>query len=220
MRLVHDRAPGKSTILSEGQSCVRLEEQLRRGNAVLTISSNWDYSVTMKTRQKLRGVSNDGRLDLWKRGLLSNPEITDAIAEFGASNYQPAVRMVEAALDSDDSLVRYNAMATLAYEWGTCSRLARIEEILLHDNDADCRRQAAGALGSLKRSSSDLQTLKLLREVAGDDQQPADLRAFVYTASLGVLGLPRNEQPSPFKLVVDDSTISHLDRLIAQMVRG
>lgn len=136
------------------------------------------------------------RLALLRSGKLSSREIAEAIADFGSENLVEAKPDVERLLDHKDEIVRYNAIAALAYEWGITSRNKRIVEILLGDPDRDCRRQAAGALGSLFRNTKDRDTSRTLADVVLNEGEERDVRAFAYTAFLDVLAVPRPHQPN------------------------
>jgi hypothetical protein len=142
------------------------------------------------------------KLTLLRKGRLGNDDIAAAVADFGQQNFLEAKGDVEELLQHPDSIVRYNAMGALAYEWGTCSVPERIIDILMTDEDEDCRGQAAGALGSLFRDTRDNRTMHVLSSVVQDPDQRDDLRSFAYTAFLDVVGIPRANQPNPVNLVV------------------
>jgi hypothetical protein len=75
-------------------------------------------------------------------------------------------------------------------------------EIAVSDPDHDCRRQAAGALGSLLRGSRNREVAELLASIGRNHDEANDIRAFAYTASLDVIGVPRSAQPNPTRLTV------------------
>lgn len=127
-------------------------------------------------------------------------EIADFAADAGSENYIEAEPDVNQLLDHEDAIVRYNAMATLAYEWGRTSRMDRIREILFTDPDQDCRRQAVGALGSLFRGKQDRDVLEVLVRTAKNASEEMDVRAFAYTSALDVIGVSRAIQPNPVGL--------------------
>lgn len=127
-------------------------------------------------------------------------EIADFAADAGSENYIEAEPDVNRLLDHEDAIVRYNAMATLAYEWGRTYRMDRIREILFTDTDQDCRRQAAGALGSLFRGRQDTDVLEVLVRTAKNAREEMDVRAFAYTSALDVIGVSRAIQPNPVGL--------------------
>lgn len=151
------------------------------------------------------------RLKLLRSGQLTAREIADFAADAGTSNYIEAEPEVNALLDHRDPIVRYNAMATLAYEWGRSPRADRILEILYRDPDHDCRRQAAGALGSLFRGKKDAPVLDALTRTAKSSDEQMDLRAAAYASVLDVIGVPRAIQPNPVGLEVGPDEMLALD---------
>jgi HEAT repeat protein len=158
----------------------------------------------MKRRKKIGDLSLAARLSLLRKGQLNEDEIADAVSDFGTTNFIEAIPDVERLLDHSNSMVRYNALATLAYEWGTAERVDRIVDILKHDPDQDCRRQAAGALGSLHRGAQDKLLAKTLAIVIMDQDEKDDVRRFAYTALLDVLGIARELQPNPLSMAIKD----------------
>lgn len=168
-----------------------------------------------KRRKKNENLPVEERFRLLRRGLASEGEIADAVADFGTSNFIEARDIVEEYLDDPSEIVRYNAMATLAYEWGVCGRPDRLIEILLHDEDVDCRRQAAGALGSLFRQKKDSSIAKHLLAVIRNDTENEGVRAFAYTALLDVMGVPRDKQPSAVGLKLNRPIVAHAETLVA-----
>jgi hypothetical protein len=151
------------------------------------------------------------RLDLLQKGQLTVREIADFAADAGTENFIEAEADVNGLLDHSDPIVRYNTMATLAYEWGRSSRTDRIREILFTDEDHDCRRQAAGALGSLFRGKRDKPVLDALVHTAKNTKEPMDLRSFAYTGALDVIGVSRNIQPNPYALQLGPDELLALD---------
>ncbi|MGH9863458.1 MAG: HEAT repeat domain-containing protein [Candidatus Acidiferrales bacterium] len=158
----------------------------------------------MKRRKRIEGLSVHARLSLLRRGVLDPDEIADPVADFGTGNYIEAKPDVERLLDHPDPIVRYNALGTLAYEWGAAERVDRIVDILKHDQDSDCRRQAAGALGSLHRGVRDKGLAKTLANVVLDQAERDDVRVSAYTALLDILGIERTLQPNPLSIAVKD----------------
>jgi hypothetical protein len=142
-------------------------------------------------------------------------EAADAVADFGPANFLEAKEEVEKALWHPSEIVRYNAMATLAYEWGVCSSTERLLEILRGDRDDDCRRQAAGALGALFRNSRDARIADALLGVVEDGSESKHVRAFAFTGLLDVLGIPLHEQPNPVGLEVDEQTMTKARSLVS-----
>lgn len=160
--------------------------------------------IAMKRKHRIRNLSLPARLSLLRGGHLTPNEIADVAADFGTENFIEARPDVERLLDHPDPIVRYNAMATLAYEWATTDRTDKLIEILLHDSDNDCRRQAAGALGSLFCGGRDLKIAKVLAGVVTDPAEEDGVRHFAYAGLLDVLGVEMHYQPDPVSMSLDD----------------
>ncbi len=154
------------------------------------------------------------RLRLLREGLLSESETASFAADAGSENFIEARKEIEGLLYHTSPIVRFNALATLAYEWGIASDPSRIVDIALSDADRECRRQAAGALGSLFRGTKNAETLHCLASIAARVEELPDVRAFAYTAALDVLGVPRSAQPVPTRLIVGEEELSALKRLL------
>jgi hypothetical protein len=158
--------------------------------------------LSMSKQSRMNDLPLKDRLRLLRNGLLSDWETAALAADLGSANYIEAKPDVESLLNHESPLVRSNALATLAYEWGESSNTGRILEIALSDPDRDCRRQAAGALGALFRGSRNREVTGLLASMARNQDEADDVRAFAYTATLDVIGIPRSAQPNPTQLTV------------------
>jgi HEAT repeat protein len=158
----------------------------------------------MKRRKRISSLSLAARLSLLRKGLLDADETAEVVADFGKENFIEAKPDVEALLSHDDPIVRYNAIATLSYEWGTTGKIEDLLHILFHDPDRDCRRQAAGALGSLHRGVKDKRIAKVLGDVVKNERECDDVRKFAYTALLDVLGIERPLQPNPVAMTMKE----------------
>jgi hypothetical protein len=167
-----------------------------------------------RRRQAIGKLPISDRLELLRKGQLTVREIADFAADAGTENYIEAEPEVNGLLDHRDPIVRYNAMATLAYEWGRSSRTDRIREILFSDEDHDCRRQAAGALGSLFRGKRDKHVLDALVRTTKNTEEPGDLRASAYASALDVIGVSRAIQPNPVGLQVGPDELLALDEYL------
>ena len=167
-----------------------------------------------RRRQAVGKLPISSRLDLLRKGQLTLREIADFAADAGTENYIEAEPEVNGLLDHRDPIVRYNTMATLAYEWGRSSRTDRIREILFGDEDHDCRRQAAGALGSLFRGKRDKHVLDALVRTAKNTAEPMDLRASAYASALDVIGVSRTIQPNPAGLNIGPNEMLALDEYL------
>lgn len=164
----------------------------------------------MSKQSRVNDLPLKDRLRLLRDALLSDWETAALAADLGAANYVEAKSDVEALLNHKYPLVRFNALATLAYEWGESSSTGRIMEIAVADPDQDCRRQAAGALGSLFRGSRNAEIADLLVGIARNEDEANDVRAFAYTATLDVIGIARSVQPNPTRLTVGSEELRAL----------
>ena len=154
------------------------------------------------------------RLELLRKGQMSVDEVADFAADAGSQNYVEAEPDVNRLLNHEDAIVRFNALATLAYEWGRTPRTDRIREIVFTDPDRDCRRQAVGALGSLFRGKQDREVLDLLVRTVNNASEEMDVRAFAYTAALDVIGVSRAIQPNPVGLELGSGELLALDEYL------
>lgn len=149
-----------------------------------------------------------------RAGQLTVREVADFAADAGKENYIEAEPEVNDLLDHKDPIVRYNAMGTLAYEWGRSHRTDRILEILSVDPDDDCRRQAAVALGSLFRGRRERHVLDVLVGIAKNSNEPMDLRASSYVSGLSMIGVSRDFQPSPVGMEIGPNELLALDEYL------
>ncbi|HXG89051.1 MAG TPA: hypothetical protein VNJ02_12010 [Vicinamibacterales bacterium] len=151
------------------------------------------------------------RQDLLRQGALKVSEIADFAADAGNQNFLEAEEDVSMLLDHEDPIVRFNALAIIAYEWGRTSRAHRIVAIMRGDVDVDCRRQAAAALGALFRGSREEHVLKELVFTAKNPQEPRDVRASAYVSALDVVGVSRTRQPNVMTLEAGERELAALD---------
>jgi hypothetical protein len=171
----------------------------------------------MKRRQRLEKLSFEERVKLLRKGLLSEKEIADLAADVGSGNYIEARPDIEKLLDHANPIIRYNALGTLAFEWGLDSRADQIKEIAVQDADSDCRRCAAAALGSLFRGTNNPDVLKTLVSIARNPNEEQHVRAFAYTGSLDVLGVSREIQPNAYGLSVGRDELAALDEYLGRL---
>jgi hypothetical protein len=158
----------------------------------------------MKDKKRLRSLSLSAKLSLLRGGHLTPWEIAKVATEFGTDNFVEAKPDVEQLLDHPNEIVRYNSMSSLAFEWGGTDRPDRFIEIALHDPDSDCRRIAAGALGSLFRGTNDVHVADILARIALKEHEEELVRFSAYIGLLDVLGQPRSAQPDPVSLTLKD----------------
>lgn len=196
----------------ETRDLYRKELELLRSAVSASTQVHLSMTENPNNLQRVAGEPAISRQhELLRAGKLTVSDISDFAAEAGRQNYIEAETDVNALLDHDDSIVRYNALATLAYEWGRTPRIDRIRDILLTDPDSDCRRQAAGALGSLFRGQQRRDVLDLLASVVKNSLEDHSVRIFAYTGALDVIGVSRALQPNPGSLEVGPNELLALD---------
>lgn len=154
-----------------------------------------------------------------RSGALTDDETADFVAVAGTQHFVEAKNDVLALLDHADGIVRFNALATLAYEWGDTDVLPRALVMLRTDPDRDCRCQAAGAIGSVSRARTSPHVIEVLASVVRDSSEHSDVRAFAFTAFLDVAGVPRSEQPNPVDLVIGSEQLKWLDAVLNAHLR-
>ena len=150
---------------------------------------------TMNRREKLKQLPLSARLEALRRGVLNASEIADAVSEFGIDNFIETRSDVEKLLDYPDPIVRYNSISALVFEWGGTDRVDRLIEILHADRDPDCRRVAAGALGSQFRATRNVAIARHLSNIAANKTEEDSVRISAYAGLLDVIGVPRTERP-------------------------
>ena len=153
-------------------------------------------------------LSIEQKLEYYKKGLLSNQEMADTLQKLGESpllNRSTVQTDLLLLMSNPDPVLRYNAIGALAYhglsfDWGNefgKQLLSALDVMLRMDEDQDCRRQAAGALGSLFKCAGDQQVINALARVCLNEEEFDDVRAFAYTAVLSVKCVPFSDQPNP-----------------------
>jgi HEAT repeat protein len=147
----------------------------------------------------------DGKLDV--------SELADTIIDLAHSdllNRDDVRRDLVKLVSHPDCEVRSEAMGALAYH-GVSFRwevdpgrrfLADLLQAVDRDFDSDCRRAAAGALGSLFKGTCHRGIMEALAGVCRKTDEESDVRAFAYVAFLDVVGIPKGDQPSPINLEI------------------
>jgi len=72
--------------------------------------------------------------------------------------------------------------------------------MLRHDDDGDCRRQAAAAFGTLFRNTGNQDVVNALGRVCFNLEEDDDVRAFAYVSLLKVASVLLQAQPNPVEL--------------------
>jgi len=146
-----------------------------------------------------------------REGLLSDLDLADTIIKLAHSDFinRDDVRRDLVALASHPACdVRSEAMGALAYHGVTFAwnvepgrqLLATLLRAVGSDADGECRRTAAGSLGSLFRMTHRRDVLEALAAACRKPEEEPDVRAFAFCAILDVVGKPKKDQPSPTNL--------------------
>lgn len=168
------------------------------------------------------------RIRLHQNRPLSGEELATLVADVGESSLMgslPVVSWLGSLLPRPEPLVRYNAMAALAFHGATFDWespeggrvLASLFEIAKNDTDSDCRRCAVAALGSFFSMTRRRAVAEFLGHVALDSSEAEDVRAFAYESLLEVGEIPRENRPNPFGLILDESHRATVKRLLGSL---
>lgn len=82
-----------------------------------------------------------------------------------------------------------------------------------YPNNADCRRNAAAALGSLYRGTKNSQIERELAATVVDKCEPLHVRNSAFNGILDVEGVPRSEQPDQV-----DISLENIDVQLAESI--
>lgn len=110
-------------------------------------------------------------LESWQQGRASLEEVRALAADLGNEHYAEGIPGLMQLLDHDDEIVRYNAVNSLAFEFHYKPAAEKLLAMMAGDSDDDCRRVAAGGLGSLFQNSRDRRILAALGHSALNDPE-------------------------------------------------
>jgi HEAT repeat protein len=139
-------------------------------------------------------------LEHWQYGQAPAEEIRKLASELGNRHYEPGISVLLQLLRHEDELVRYNAITSLAFEFHYLPASDELLKMTAQDNDADCRRVAAAAIGNLQQNTNDRRVLTVLAERALTDPDEY-VRSSAYKALQIVRGVTREEH---LKLLRDE----------------
>jgi hypothetical protein len=127
-----------------------------------------------------------------RMGRASLEEVRSMAADLGNRHFASGIPDLVQLLEHEDSIVRYNAVNSLAFEFHYKNVADRLLAILARDSDEDCRRIAAAALGDIFQNSRDRRALSALANPALYDLDD-DVRKSAYKALLIVNGVSQDE---------------------------
>jgi hypothetical protein len=139
-----------------------------------------------------RGEELSNLLELWSSRRASLEEVRALAAEIGNQHWARATPVLIELLSHEDAIVRYNAINSLSFELNERLAEQKVLNILGSDQDEDCRRVSAGALGYLFQNTRNREVLTALANAAMSDSDD-DVRGAAYKALLIVSGVSREE---------------------------
>jgi len=155
-------------------------------------------------------------LESWRQGRASLEQVRSLAADLGNQHYAQGIPELIELLKHDDEIVRYNAVNSLAFEFHHKPVADQLLAMLTGDPDDDCRRVAAGALGSLFQSSRDHRILAALGQAALNDPERY-VRSSAYKSLQIVNGVSRDEHLELLRsqnLSVDPA---HVNAILAEL---
>jgi hypothetical protein len=169
----------------------------------------------------------DTRLSLLREGRLSDDELIVTLQDLGESPLinRPLVQADLIKLMSHpNAIVRYNSLGALAYhglaiDWDDQfgrELLSAMDIMLRLDEDQDCRRQAAGAFGSLFRCTNNAGVIDALARVCLNEEEMDDVQAFAYNAILNIACVPLPRQPNPIGLRLGPVELEQVMRMMSK----
>lgn len=126
----------------------------------------------------------------WRQSSLD--QVRSLAADLGNRHFAAGIPVLVQLLDHEDEIVRYNAVNSLAFEFGYKPAAERLLTMLAVDPAEDCRLVAGAALGNLFQNSKDRDVLAALAKAAINDPDE-DVRSSAYKALLIVNGVSREE---------------------------
>jgi HEAT repeat protein len=119
-------------------------------------------------------------------------QLRDLAARIGDEAYSEGAPVLLQLLQHEDAIVRYHAAVSLGFELKVKPATETFISMLLEDEDEDCRDAAAGSLRVLWKNSNDFRLLKILSQVALEDQDE-HLRRSAYFALIAIHGIAPEE---------------------------
>ena len=152
-----------------------------------------EFGVSPEERARIHAKLSATLADL-RGGRLRPYSLSETIHEFGEERFEEALPEIVNFLISTDEVVRYMALHVLTFHFQLKEYKSAAIEMLLHDPDEDCRRQAAAGLGSLMKNTGDPESLHVLAQVIHNDEEAELIRATAYKAMYGIVHYDRHQQ--------------------------
>lgn len=109
------------------------------------------------------------------------------IHDLGREQVMEAVPDIERFLTSDDPQLRYVALEVLTLHFKLQQHWETARRFLEQDEDSDCRRMGASALGILRKNTRDTDTLRILAPVVRNAAENLFVRQTAYRAMRSVI---------------------------------
>jgi hypothetical protein len=147
-----------------------------------------EFGVSPEERTRIHAKLSIVLADL-RAGRLRSNSLPDVIHEFGEERFEEALPEIVNFLTSTNEVVRYMALHVLTFHFQSKDYKPAAIEMLLHDPDEDCRRQAAAGLGSLMENTGDHESLHILVQVVHNEEETEAVRATAYKAMYTIVHL-------------------------------
>jgi HEAT repeat protein len=152
-----------------------------------------EFGVSPEERARINAKLSATLADL-RSGRLPLHDLPDVIHEFGEERFDEALPEIVASLTSPNERVRYMALHVLTFHFQLKDYKPAAIEMLLHDPDEDCRRQAAAGLGSLMKNTEDRESLHALAQVVHNEEETEAVCASAYKSMYSIVHYDRQQQ--------------------------
>jgi len=152
----------------------------------------------------------ENEISKWRDGRLSKDEVRKLPSKIGKAEYTLAVPVLVELAHSDDPILRYNVIMSLAFKLQYKDSRSLLSILAETDPDVDCRDAAAAGLGFLFSNSHDCPLILLLAKIARNDSDE-DVRCAAFSALLRVSGCANEEQLLLQRPSVDEATIRKIE---------
>ena len=163
-----------------------------------------------------RGEGLNDLLELWSSGRASLEDVRALAAEIGNQHWVRGTPVLIELLSHEDPIVRYNAINSLSFELNERLAEQAMLNILSSDQDEDCRRVSAGALGYLFQNSRNRKVLSALANAAMSDFDD-DVRGAAYKALLIVSGVSQEEHIELLRKEVVNVDLKRVRSIIGEL---
>lgn len=137
-------------------------------------------------------------LDDLRRGVIPPGALYSTIHDLGREHVEEAIPDIERFLTHDDPQLRYVALEVLTLHFKLSQHWETARRFLDQDPDDDCRRIGASSLGTLRRNTQDITTLRVLAPVVRNIAENLSVREAAYLAMREIIKFDAHEQFSTF----------------------